>query len=86
MQCLRDVTKSSPLKVNRRFGGTCELHDKGRGISQAETSVKSGGKESNYSYENFEFYIEFLKFKFFGVVITPISSVKNMKQQFLAIK
>jgi hypothetical protein len=30
-----DITQCSPLKVNRRFGGTCRLHFQGRRISQA---------------------------------------------------
>jgi hypothetical protein len=30
-----DITPCSPLKVNRRFGGTCCLHLHGRRISQA---------------------------------------------------
>jgi hypothetical protein len=42
-----DITPCSPLKVNRRFGGTCRFHFQNR-ISQ-ETSVKAGGKESHLS-------------------------------------
>jgi hypothetical protein len=29
-----DITLRSPLKVNRRFGGTCHLHFQARRISQ----------------------------------------------------
>jgi hypothetical protein len=40
-----DVTLCSPLKVNRRFGGTCRLHHQGQRINRA-TSMKAGGKQS----------------------------------------
>jgi hypothetical protein len=30
-----DITPCSPLKVNRRFGGTCRLHLQGRRICRA---------------------------------------------------
>jgi hypothetical protein len=36
-----DITTCSSLKVNRRFGGTCPLHLKGRKISRGKSSVKS---------------------------------------------
>jgi hypothetical protein len=34
------ITPCSPLKVNRRFGGTCRLHLQGRRTSKQETNVK----------------------------------------------
>jgi hypothetical protein len=34
-----DITPCSPLKVNRRFGGTCRLHIQGRRISQARNML-----------------------------------------------
>jgi hypothetical protein len=33
------ITPRSPLKVNRRFGGTCGFHLQGRRLSQAELSL-----------------------------------------------
>jgi hypothetical protein len=39
-----DVTPCSPLKLNRRFGGTCRLHLQGRRISQARNQREAGGK------------------------------------------
>jgi hypothetical protein len=36
-----DITPCSPLKVNRRFGGTCRLHLQGRIISQARNQQES---------------------------------------------
>jgi hypothetical protein len=45
-----DIVPCSPLKVNRRLGGTCRLHLQGRRINQPRTSVKEGGKQSlNFS-------------------------------------
>jgi hypothetical protein len=38
---LRDITPCSPLKVNRRFGGTCGLYLQGRWISQARNQRES---------------------------------------------
>jgi hypothetical protein len=44
-----DIKQCSPLKVNRRFGGTCHLHLQGRSMKQvatyylvARSSVSSG--------------------------------------------
>jgi hypothetical protein len=37
-----DITPRSPLKVNRRFGGTYRLHLQGRRITEQETSVEAG--------------------------------------------
>jgi hypothetical protein len=34
-----DITQCSPLKVHRRFGGTCHLHLQGQIISQARYQV-----------------------------------------------
>jgi hypothetical protein len=36
-----DITPCSPLKVNRRFGGTCRLHLHGLRISQAINQHKA---------------------------------------------
>jgi hypothetical protein len=40
------MTPCSPLKVNRRFGGTCRLCLQGRRISQARNQRKAGSKQS----------------------------------------
>jgi hypothetical protein len=31
---VQDTSSYSPLKIDRRFGGTCWLHIQGRGVSQ----------------------------------------------------
>jgi hypothetical protein len=36
-----DITPCSPLKVNRRFGGTYRLHLQGRGMSRARNQRES---------------------------------------------
>jgi hypothetical protein len=36
-----DITPYSPLKANRRFGGTCRLQLQGQGISQARNQRES---------------------------------------------
>jgi hypothetical protein len=36
-----DTTSCSPMKFNRRFGGTCRLHFQGRRISQARNQRES---------------------------------------------
>jgi hypothetical protein len=36
-----DITPCSPLKVNRRFGGTYDLHHQGRKISRARYQLES---------------------------------------------
>jgi hypothetical protein len=41
-----DIMLCSPLKLNRRFGGTCHLHLQDRRISQATNRLKAGGKQS----------------------------------------
>jgi hypothetical protein len=41
-----DITPYSPLKVNRRFGGTDYLHSQGRRISQASNQYEAGSKQS----------------------------------------
>jgi hypothetical protein len=41
-----DITPCSALKVNRRFRGTCHLHLQGRGMRQAETSMKQVGSSA----------------------------------------
>jgi hypothetical protein len=38
-----DMTPCSPLKVNRRFRGTCRLHLQGRRISQERKQLEAGG-------------------------------------------
>jgi hypothetical protein len=39
-----DITPRSPLKVNRRFGGTYRLHLQGRRISQARNQREADNK------------------------------------------
>jgi hypothetical protein len=39
-----DITQCNPLKVNRRFGGTCRLSLQVRRMSQS-SSVKASGKQ-----------------------------------------
>jgi hypothetical protein len=41
-----DITSYSPLRVNRRFEGTCRLHLQCRRICQQGTYVEAGGKQS----------------------------------------
>jgi hypothetical protein len=46
IECLKisifwDIMRRSPLKVNRRFGGTCRLHFQGRRISRARNQCES---------------------------------------------
>jgi hypothetical protein len=36
-----DITPCSPLKVIQHFGGTCQLHHQGRGISPARNQLES---------------------------------------------
>jgi hypothetical protein len=43
-----DLTLCSPLKVNRYFGGICHLHLQGRRKGKQETSMKAGGRQSNW--------------------------------------
>jgi hypothetical protein len=43
-----DITPCNPLKVGRRFGGTCRLHHQGRRISQARNQHEAGSKQSLY--------------------------------------
>jgi hypothetical protein len=38
-----DITPCSPLKVNRRFGGTYRLHIRGRILSRAKKQREDGG-------------------------------------------
>jgi hypothetical protein len=45
----RDITPCSPLKVNRRFGGTCRLHLHGRRINQERNKHEAGSEESKAS-------------------------------------
>jgi hypothetical protein len=39
------VTPRSALKVDRRFGGTCDLHLHGRKISQTRNRTEGGSKQ-----------------------------------------
>jgi hypothetical protein len=41
-----DITPCSPLKVNRRFGGTYGLHIQGPKLSQARNQREAGSKQS----------------------------------------
>jgi hypothetical protein len=41
-----DITPYSPLKVNRRLGGTCRLHLQGRRINQARNKREADSKQS----------------------------------------
>jgi hypothetical protein len=40
-----DITPSSPLEVNRRFGGTYRLHLQGRRMNQARNEHKAGSSQ-----------------------------------------
>jgi hypothetical protein len=42
-----DLTPCSPLKVNRRFGGTFRFHVQGRRISQVRNQREAGSKHSS---------------------------------------
>jgi hypothetical protein len=42
-----DKKSCSPLKVNRRFGGTCRLHFQGQSISQAGNNHEAGNKQNS---------------------------------------
>jgi hypothetical protein len=42
-----DIMPYSPLKINRRFGGTCRLHLRGLRISQARNQREAGGRQSS---------------------------------------
>jgi hypothetical protein len=42
---LLGTTLFSPLKVNRRFGGTCSLHRQGRKISHARNQLETGSNQ-----------------------------------------
>jgi hypothetical protein len=41
---VRDIMPCSPLKVNRRLGGTCRLHLQGWSICQARNQHEAGSK------------------------------------------
>jgi hypothetical protein len=47
-----DITPCNPLKVNRRFGGTCRLHLQGRRISQARNQSESRWQARSYIPED----------------------------------
>jgi hypothetical protein len=49
-----DITLCNPLKVKRRFGGTCRLHLQGRRISQALHQRDAGGKQRCYDTTEME--------------------------------
>jgi hypothetical protein len=44
----RDKTPCNPLKINRRFGGTCRLHLQRRRIRQATNQHEAGSKQISY--------------------------------------
>jgi hypothetical protein len=44
---LWDITPCGPLKVNRRFGGTCRFHLQGRSIRQAKNRHVVGSKQKS---------------------------------------
>jgi hypothetical protein len=46
-----DITPCSPLKVNRRFGGTCRLNIQGERIIQTRNQYKLGRKQSKLKME-----------------------------------
>jgi hypothetical protein len=46
-----DIMPCSPLKLNRRFGGTCRLHLQDLIISQARNQRGEGGKEVELKME-----------------------------------
>jgi hypothetical protein len=58
-----DKTPCSPLKVNRRFGGTCCLHLQGRRISQPRNRREASRKAENSAASVFK---EITELKFFG--------------------
>jgi hypothetical protein len=45
-----DITPCSPLKVNRRFGGTYRLHLQGRRKAEQETSVKAEATSVDFQW------------------------------------
>jgi hypothetical protein len=47
-------TPCSPLKINRRFGGTYRLLLQGRRVSRQETSVKARGKKNKQTSVHFQ--------------------------------
>jgi hypothetical protein len=53
-----DITPCTPLKVNRRFGGTNCLHLQGRRINQVRNPREAGSKKSNLYLENLSFYMK----------------------------
>jgi hypothetical protein len=42
-----DITLCSPLKFNKRFGGTYRIHLQGRGISQTRYQHEAGSKQTS---------------------------------------
>jgi hypothetical protein len=50
-----NITPCNPLKVNRRFGGTCLLHLFGRQISQARNQNEAGGSACTCLRNVFDF-------------------------------
>jgi hypothetical protein len=45
-----DIAPCNPLKVNRRFGGTCRLHLQGRRINQARNQRESRRQVEEFTY------------------------------------
>jgi hypothetical protein len=52
-----DITRLSPLKVNRPFGGTCRLQLQVRRISQARWEYESGAKQSSIDFQTTLCYV-----------------------------
>jgi hypothetical protein len=50
-----NITPCSSLKGNRRFKGTCHLLLQDRKIRKQDTSVKAGGKPSNWLAETSDY-------------------------------
>jgi hypothetical protein len=46
---LWNMTVRSPLRIDRRFGGTCRLHLQGRRISQERNQVASRALSKDYT-------------------------------------
>jgi hypothetical protein len=51
-----DIAPCSPLKVNRRFGGTCRLHLQGRRISRARNQREIRWQAEQSACRNFRLY------------------------------
>jgi hypothetical protein len=56
-----DITSSTSLKANRRFGGKCRLHYQGRRISQTRNQHEGGWKAGNFTLVSCLAYYSTLK-------------------------